>query len=317
MARRLSWSDVLGGTIASLALVAMAFVVLKYMRVGALHGKKVTLYTVTGEARGLLKGSEVWLLGQKIGRVTDIRFLPPQSNSVDRRVFIEMEVLDEFRPMLHRDAEVQIQAGGTLIGAPVVYVFPGSTRATTLAAGDTLRARPQGDVEEATSKFGAATREFPAIMANVKELSVQLRATQGTIGAMLNGPGISAMKVTALRASHIGDRLAGNGTAGLVMRGGLTSRASRVMARVDSVRTLLASRNTSLGRLRRDSTLVAEVADIRNELTLVRRELDEPRGTAGRVLRDSAITNALADAQHEMTLLFADLKKHPLRYISF
>jgi hypothetical protein len=89
------------------------------------------------------------------------------------------------------------------------------------------------------------------------------------------------------------------------------------MARADSVRTLLASPNSSFGRLRRDSTLIGEVADIRNELTLVRAALDEPRGTAGRVVRDSALTNTLAAAQQQMTLLFADMKKHPMRYVSF
>jgi phospholipid/cholesterol/gamma-HCH transport system substrate-binding protein len=317
MARRLTWSDVVGGMLATAALVVVAFVVLQYFRVGALHGKTVRLYTVTGEARGLLKGSEVWLLGQKIGRVTDIGFVAPESADVEHRVRIEMEILDEFRPMMHRDAEAQIQAGGSLIGAPVVYIFPGSSRAVTIRDGDRVKARPQSDVENATGAFGQASKELPFIMANVKLLTQQLQATEGTMGAFLNGPAMPKVHLTAVRASRLGDRLGGDGTAGLVMRGGLTSRSSRVMARVDSVRVLLASNRTSLGRLRRDSTLVGEVDDIRNELALVRRELDEPRGTAGRVLRDSAITNALAGAQTEMSLLFADLKKHPFRYISF
>jgi hypothetical protein len=101
------------------------------------------------------------------------------------------------------------------------------------------------------------------------------------------------------------------------MEDGLSTRATRVMARVDSVRALLASPNTSFGRFRRDSTLLSEVADIRNELSIIQALVDEPRGTAGRVLRDSAITSALAGAQREMSLLFADIKKHPLRYLSF
>jgi hypothetical protein len=113
------------------------------------------------------------------------------------------------------------------------------------------------------------------------------------------------------------DRLSGGGTAGFIMRGGLTTRATRVLSRVDSVRALLASPNTSFGRLRRDSTLMGEVTKIRNELTLLQANLAAGRGTAGRAMSDSALGNALADAQHEMTLLLADLKKHPSRYISF
>ena len=102
-----------------------------------------------------------------------------------------------------------------------------------------------------------------------------------------------------------------------IMNGDLAARAQRVMARADSVRTLVGSPNTSLGRLRRDSTLVAEVNDIRGELTEVRAALAESRGTAGRVLHDSAAFSALGEVHREMTLLVEDLKKHPLRYSPF
>jgi len=92
---------------------------------------------------------------------------------------------------------------------------------------------------------------------------------------------------------------------------------SLVLARVDSVRTLLASSTGTLGRLRRDSTLATEVADIQAELARVRASLDESQGTAGRVLHDSAVFDALGDVQREMSLLVADMKKHPLRYNPF
>jgi hypothetical protein len=83
------------------------------------------------------------------------------------------------------------------------------------------------------------------------------------------------------------------------------------------VRTLVGSSNTSFGRFKRDSTLIAQVADIRKELANVRAALADSRGTAGRVVHDSAAFSALGDAQHEMTLLMADLKKHPFRYNPF
>jgi hypothetical protein len=79
----------------------------------------------------------------------------------------------------------------------------------------------------------------------------------------------------------------------------------------------LASPSTSLGRFRRDSTLASNVGEIRDELARVRTQLDSPDGTVGRFARDSAITLQLSEAQQQMTLLFADLKKHPLRYLRF
>jgi phospholipid/cholesterol/gamma-HCH transport system substrate-binding protein len=317
MARQLSWSDLRGGLIACIAIVALAFVILKYSRVGALRGDTFRVYALVGEARGVTKGSEVWLSGQKIGKITDIRFRPPASTDTTKRIAIEMEVTERFRRMLRRDAVAQIRAGGSVIGPPVVYLSPGTARAAALQPDDTVRTLSQADVEGATGQFARASKEFPVIIGNVKVLAAQLQTTQGTLGALMNGPGGGELERARIRATQLTNRLTGGGTAGLILAGGLSTRAQRVMSRVDSVRALLASRNSSFGRFRRDSTLLNDVADIRNELTLIRASLDQPRGTAGRTLHDSALTNSLGEVERQMTLLFADIKKHPLRYISF
>jgi phospholipid/cholesterol/gamma-HCH transport system substrate-binding protein len=317
MARQLSWSDVRGGLIAAAVIVVVAVATLKYSRVGALRGDTFHVYALVGEARGVTPGSEVWLSGQKVGKITRIDFLPAATSDTSKRILIEMQVLSEYQSAMHANATAQIRAGGSFIGATVVYISPGNVSARRIADGDTLGTAPQGDLEAATAQLGSASQQIPAIMGNVKVLVAALRTTKGTAGAVMNGPGLGQLGDARIRAFRVVKRLQGGGTAGLVMQGGLTTRANRVMARADSVRALLASDNTSLGRFQRDSTLITQVADIRRELALVQQSLDEPRGTAGRVLRDSAITNAVADAQHEMTLLFADLKKHPFRYISF
>lgn len=318
MARRLSWTDVRGGLIACIAIAAVALAILRFMRVGALHGDTFEMYALVGEARGVTKGSEVWLSGQKIGKIIDIRFRPPATTDTTKRLEIRMEVLEESRGALRRDAVAQIRSGGSIIGPPVVYISPGTMRAAPLQPGDTVRTLTQADVEGATAQLGAAAKEFPVIMGNVRVLRAQLQSSEGTMGALMNGPGMGELQRARIRSTRLMNRISGGGgSIGPIMSGGLTTRAGRVMARVDSVRTLLASPNTSLGRLRRDSTLLSEVDDIRNELTLVQANLGEPRGTLGRALQDSALTASLGRAQREMSLLFADMKKNPRRYLSF
>ena len=320
MARRLAWSNVRGGLIATAVIVGVAVATLKYARVGALRGDRMRLYAAVGAARGVLKGSEVWLLGQKVGKITDIRFRSPSESDTTTRVLIEMEVLESYRDALHRDAEAQIRAGGSVIGATVVYLTPGSSGAPPIREGDTLRARPQSDAENATAQFGAVTRELPMIVNNVKSIRDELQSTRGAAGALLRastadrGP----LQGTGAQMARLRRKLGGRrGSLGGIMNGDLGARASRVMARADSVRTLVGSSGTSLGRFRKDSTLIAEVRDIREELAEVRASLAESRGTAGRVLHDSAAFSALGEVHREMTLLVADLKKHPLRYSPF
>jgi phospholipid/cholesterol/gamma-HCH transport system substrate-binding protein len=320
MARRLAWSDVRGGLLAIVAIVGISVATLKYARVGALRGETIRLYALVGEARGILNGSEVWLNGQKIGKVADIQFRSPAIADTTTRLLLTLDVLDKYRRVMHRDAEAQIRAGGSVIGAVVVYLTQGTMAAPPLRDQDTLRARAQVDVEGATVGFRAVTQEFPAIMRNAKELRRELELTQGTLGAVMNEGMAEGGKLSATvgRVGQLRRQVSeGHGTVALALSGGLGARASRVLARTDSVRALLSSSGTNIGRFRRDSTLLTEVADIRNELTIVRKLLDEPRGTAGRVLHDSAMTGALGDAHREMGLLMADMKKHPLRYNPF
>ena len=320
MARRLAWSNVRGGLIAIVAIVGIAVATLRYARVGALRGDRMRVYAAVGAARGVLKGSEVWLLGQKVGKINDIRFRSPSESDTTTRVLIEMELLEKYREALHRDAQAQIRAGGSVIGAMVVYLTPGSPTAPVIRDGDTVRATPQADAESATAQFGAVTRELPAIVENVKTIRAELQSTSGTAGALLRANTLDRgpLRTTGQQLSLLRRRLGnGRGSLGRIMNGGLGQRAARVMARADSVQTLVGSSSSSLGRFRKDSTLIADVAAIRDELADVRASLADSRGTAGRVLHDSAVFDALAQVHREMSLLVADLKKHPLRYSPF
>jgi len=320
MARRLAWSNVRGGLIAIAAIVGIAAATLKYARVGALRGDRIRLYAVVGAARGILRGSEVWLMGQKVGRVAEIRFRSPSESDTLTRVLVEMEVLEKYREAMHRDAVAQIRPGGSLIGAMVVYLTPGTTATPTIRDGDTVRAKPQSDAESMTARFGPATKDLPAIIGNVKAIRSSLSSTSGSVGAMMESAAgdRGAMQSASRQLTRLRRRMVnGGGSLGRIMEGALGTRARVVMARADSVRAFVGSTSSSFGRFKRDSTLAAEVADIRRELEEVRASLTESRGTAGRVVHDSAAFSALGDAHREMTLLLTDMKKHPLRYNPF
>ena len=320
MARPLAWSNVRGGLIAIAAIVGIAVATLKYARVGALRGDRIRLYVVVGAARGVLTGSEVWLMGQKVGKVTDIRFRSPSESDTLTRVLLELEVLDKYREAMHRDAVAQIRPGGSLIGAMVVYLAPGTTAEPTIRDGDTVHAKPQSDAESTTARFGAVTKELPAIAGNVKSIRSALSSTRGSVGALMQSSQsdrgairTASVQLARLRRQMVNER----GSLGRIMNGALGAQAREVMARADSVRALVGSSSSTLGRFKRDSTLVSEVADIRDELAVVRASLADSRGTAGRIAHDSAAFRALADVHEEMTLLLADMKKNPMRYNPF
>jgi hypothetical protein len=97
----------------------------------------------------------------------------------------------------------------------------------------------------------------------------------------------------------------------------MRQRAARAMAQVDSIRALLASDQHSLGRFRRDSSLVRDVGQLRTEMQRLQALAADPNGTIGRVRADSAITRGIHRDLVALDSLFADIKKHPQRYVAF
>jgi phospholipid/cholesterol/gamma-HCH transport system substrate-binding protein len=313
-----TWRSLIPGLIAIALIVLATVALLMFAQVGALHGDTVRVFAATDQARGLLKGSDVWLAGQKVGVVADITFRDP-SVPVAERLLIELELLEQHLPQLRDDSYAQIRTGGSLIGAQVVYLTTGSISAAPVKQGDTLRAEPQGDAETVASQIASASRQFPAIINNVKLLSAQLESARGTLGAFGAEEGVQQLGQVGQRAADFSGRaLSGRGTIGLALRrDDHLVRAQSAMARADSIAHLLASRSTSYGRLRRDSTLLREISSVQNELSIVRTMLAEPRGTAGRVLADSAIVRELGALEREFGRLKRDFIRDPLRFIGF
>lgn len=298
---------------ASLTLVAVAIVV--FMRPGVMRGRAFRLFVTVSDATGVMKGTQVWLGGQPVGQVTRIGFLPAAADTTNR-VVLEVKVLERHRRAVRSDSRVQLRAGGSFIGSPVVHISVGTPGARGVGDGDTIRSMPRTDIEALASRAASGARELPLLMNNVKLVAEQLRSTRGTLGAMKDG--VPGMEMARGRAGAIaGSVKEGRGSLGLMLSGRerLMGRASVAMARADSIRALLASGRGNVGRFRRDSTLLRHVAEIRDELSILGHLMSSPDGTMGRMRQDRAVQQGIAEAQREMTALFADLKEHPFRYI--
>jgi MlaD protein len=319
MARRSRWRDLHVGLIATAGIVAAALLILVVGRVGMLHGRKFTLHVTTDAARGVIRGTDVWLDGQRVGVVTGVAFRPPSAPPSERLV-LSLSVLERERSRIRKDSRIQVRSGGTIIGDRVVSVTSGSATAAAVADGDTIHAREEADVEGVASDAALASRELPGILENVKLLAAQLRTAEGTLGAL--GLEMSSPEVSRLRAKtdRLMTQLTGSrGSVGLALKGrsDLRDRAAHAMAQMDSIHNLLASDSHSFGRFRRDSTLIIEIGRVRNELAVLEQLAADPNGTIGRVRGDSVIIRNIHRDLASIDSLFADIKKHPLRYIAF
>lgn len=320
MAKTLNWNDLKIGLLSTAAVIAAALGVLIFGRVGTLHGKTFQVYVTTKAARGVIRGTEVWLDGQKVGLVRNVTFQPPTVDP-SNRVILQLKVLKSAQEHVRLDTRIQVRSGGSVIGDQVVYMTSGTARMRQVAEGDTIRSGEQVDYESMSGDAAVATKEFPAIIENVKLLSAQLRSVNGTLGALgAEGTG-GGMNRVRTRASQLIDRLSSpsKGSVGLALtnRELMLARARASLAQTDSIRALLGSSENSLGRFRRDSTLLGQITKVRSALDSLQRLAKSPNGTIGRFLGDSAIIMNIQRDHAALDSLIADIKKHPLRYTPF
>jgi phospholipid/cholesterol/gamma-HCH transport system substrate-binding protein len=305
------------GVVIVAVLAAFTFSVLVFARVGRLRGDTYRLHLLTDAARGVITGTEVWLAGQKVGLVAAIRFVPPGRDTL-ARLAIELELVEKAQDLIRQDSFGQIRSGGSLIGAPVVYITPGTSRTPALADGDTVAAKPQVDTEGLTSAVALAGRELPAVIREAKRVRDDMRRATSRLSELQDNGGVS-LEVVGSRAAGITRRAtSGQGVLPSLMRQRTVSaRVSSAMRSVDTIRALLASDTSMLGRFKRDSTLVREIASVRDELSILRGLMAQSRGTAGRMANDEAVTGAIASVEKELARTIEDIKRDPARYVRF
>jgi hypothetical protein len=316
MPRQIHWRELTFGIIAVAVIVILTMATLVFARVGALHGKKVTLYVVSDDATGVQSGTEVWVAGQKKGLVKEVSFRQASTDTLER-LLIRTEILESALPNVRRSSWAMIRPGKSLIGAVILYISAGPTTSPPLHEGDTVHVRISSHVGDLVTDMRTIVHSVSALAASVKELNAKAKSPAGTVGSV-RSHGIPQMPELSARMSRLAAKSSvGNGTVALASRTKLMARASRAMAAADSIRTLMSSNKGSLGRFRRDSTLVTKATGVLARLDTLSALAANPVGTIAAAHADSSLTRELARTRLLLAELIRDLKKHPFRYIAF
>jgi hypothetical protein len=164
---------------------------------------------------------------------------------------------------------------------------------------------------------GNIVPEFKSLGAATRELAHKLDGPVGTIGnARKNGfedfPDVSA-GVSSLYARGTES----GGTIASASRTRLVAHAWATMGAADSIRRFASSNKGTLGRFRRDSTLVTKARHVLAELDTLALLIQSPVGTMAAVHSDSALARELARQHKLMDALVKDMKSNPGRYIRF
>jgi hypothetical protein len=309
------WRKLTGGIIALVAIVGCALAIIAFARVGSLRGDTYRAYIVADEANGILKGTQVWLQGQRVGVVKNVGFRESLGDTAVQTV-LEVEVLSEYKQYIRKDSPVEFKPGGTYLGAQVVALRIGSHSAPVLEEGDTLTRVSVIDPEERSNELTAAGQDFPEIVSSLRAIGSDLSKTQTQLGNL--GEHASGLKLVMTHIAQFQNRNGGRkGTLTLLSRDNALARSARlVITRADSL-LRITKEPGALNRLKGDTALRQALAGTRAQLDSVRLRISREDGAAGRFMSDNALERDLQDISEQIARTLANFAKRPERYSPF
>jgi phospholipid/cholesterol/gamma-HCH transport system substrate-binding protein len=300
--------------LSAVGILLLAFGILVFARVGALHGKKSKIVILTDHAPGVLAGTEVWLAGERIGLVDRISFRPIAADT-SRRVAIDADILTTFMPQIRKNAHADIRPGGNLIGSPVVYISSGTSDMPPARNGDTIVTKSVGVITDVGTNVTELVSRLTVLSDSGSKALALLNSEAGAVGAFTRRGLPRIANVTGSMSRIMAQATKGNGTAGMLIRGDLGSRLRHFMSAKDSLMYMLTSGKGNLGRFRRDSTLGPTVARLKSRGDSLQRMMSGSSSSLAKIRTDTAIASQLRIVRAQLDSLMTDIKKHPRKYL--
>ncbi len=295
VAKPLTWKSLRLGLLVLVGIVLLPIVVIYAPGIG--H-ETTEMYVATDDATGVIRGTEVWLRGERIGQVEETA-LRPVSIDTSRRVLVRVAIERDLAPLVRRDTRAQIRPGSSMLGAPVVYLSGGTPSSPALRNGDTLIAQPQSAFDETRAAIAVGVAQLPALQADVESLTTQLFSHRGTIGATnTREPGDQRFTVLDALTKELRGRTRATKPVAVVdsARDALNNASRHALAATDSLRLLMNLAGGTLDRFESDSVFLGAIRGTLAEVDTTQRLLTTPVGTLGRLRTDSALRHQVNEA---------------------
>jgi len=322
--RQLGWSQIRVGLFIFFGLIVLAFLILNSTGDFNPFVKKMTLKARFGNADGLREGAEVQLAGVHIGKVTEVRLLPPDSPE-DAKVEAIMSVdalLDgkKIQERIRTDSLAQLVATSVLANDKMINITPGTSEGTSVTAGHVLDSSAAISINQLTQTGNDLLQQINKLAIPTNEILNKANQGDGTLGKVINDESlyknldttVGEAKLTMLKVQTLVERLkSGDGSAGKLLNDpALYNKLTNTVSQLESISTDLKNGKGTAGKLLSDEALYedtkATIKDVRASLNQIKpaiknlnqiakdfqiltKELNEGKGTAGKLLKDDRL----------------------------
>ncbi|SDF18370.1 phospholipid/cholesterol/gamma-HCH transport system substrate-binding protein [Mucilaginibacter pineti] len=154
--------------------------------------KNIHISSVFDDVAGLKKGNNVWFSGVKVGTISNVKFI----GSSQVRVYMNID--EATQQYIHRNAGAKISSDG-LIGNKIIVIDGGSPQAPVVQDGDVLQAEKMLSTDDMLKTLQANNKNLLSITTDFKELSHQILAGKGTVGALMADSNMALQLKSAMR----------------------------------------------------------------------------------------------------------------------
>jgi phospholipid/cholesterol/gamma-HCH transport system substrate-binding protein len=306
--KRVGIREVRVGLLVVVAIGVLIFLILNASGDISPFSKKIHLRSRFGNGDGLRRGSEVRLAGVRIGKVDDVRLLPPSENpreKVEASFSIDSEI--DGRPatdLIRNDSTAALSSPSILGAEKIINLTPGTDLGQPVKDGDLIPPPPGdegGTVQQLTASGTQLMNQLNELSRQFTDISSKINQGQGTIGRFVNDEAFYNNLNSTMRDLNevIRQIQSGRGSAGMFINDpALYNNLTGVSQSLQSIADDLRRGRGTAGRLLTDEALyndartaIARLNRSVDNINLIVEDLRQGRGTAGRLLTDDAIYN--------------------------
>jgi len=318
---KLTFSELRVGIFMLAALLVTGFLIFNSSGNFNPFEKKVRLKTRFESADGLHSGADVQLAGVSIGKVDQVKFLPPDAPDGERieATLLVSEKFDD-RPiteMIRSDSTAQLVATSVLGNDKMINITPGTAKGTPFDPKDTLKSSTTIGLNELTAQINKL-----AVPAN--EILTKANQGEGTLGRVINDKrlyeslddAVVETRATMTRLQTTIDRInSGQGSAGkLINDPALYNSLNKTVQQLEAISTDIRAGKGSAGKFVSNDELYNEtrsaVAEMRrvgeklsaiaDDVKLITGDIRAGKGSAGKLFTDEKLYENTRDAMQRL-----------------
>jgi phospholipid/cholesterol/gamma-HCH transport system substrate-binding protein len=311
----ITWDQLKVGVLILIALVILAFAILKLGQAGNLFGKRYQVVSFVPSASGLRVGGPVTVAGQLAGTIKEISFLPPDQDTT-RNLRLLIEVRRELSNQVRKDSRAKVATMG-LLGDKVVDISVGTPKFRPLHEGDTLLVVPSTDYEAVVKQASGAINEVVGLTRDLKKVTAGITAGQGTLGQLVTNRQLyDQLNTTLTRTTALMERLENpRGTIGRLLDDpSLYYSLNRTVASADTIIRQISGGKGSVAKLLRDDTLYVHLVSVVARADSLVGTMANGNGTVQKLFSDQQLYDQLLKTVTELNNVLIDVRRDPRRY---